>query len=201
MAEPARAFYVVYLGLAFGRRSILQRRATGSSGFIGTSGQPGSPEWLAGVLFVIAIVVGVLAPALAATGVLEPIEGLDRRGVHVTGIMLSVVGIAATLYAQVAVGSSWRIGVDPGERTQLVTAGTFALVRNPIFSAMIPTALGLVLMVPSIVAMVGFSALVLALELQVRVVEEPYLMRAQGRAYSDYSARTGRFLPGIGMLR
>jgi protein-S-isoprenylcysteine O-methyltransferase Ste14 len=38
-----------------------------------------------------------------------------------------------------SMGASWRIGVDPSERTDLVTGGAFALVRNPIFSAMLLT--------------------------------------------------------------
>jgi protein-S-isoprenylcysteine O-methyltransferase Ste14 len=33
-------------------------------------------------------------------------------------------------------GASWRIGVDPDERTTLVTSGPFAIARNPIFTAM-----------------------------------------------------------------
>jgi hypothetical protein len=49
-------------------------------------------------------------------------------------------------------GTSLQIGVDPTERTQLVTTGPFALVRNPIFAAMLPTALGLTLLVPSWIA-------------------------------------------------
>ncbi|MDQ3757610.1 MAG: isoprenylcysteine carboxylmethyltransferase family protein, partial [Actinomycetota bacterium] len=65
------------------------------------------------------------------------------------GLVLAVGGIAATLYAQIAMGSSWRIGVDPRERTELVTSGPFGLVRNPIFAAMLPTGLGLTLLVPS----------------------------------------------------
>ena len=65
---------------------------------------------------------------------------------------------------------------------------------------MLPASLGLVLMVPSWVAIIGFAALVLALELQVRVVEEPYLLRAQGRRYAEYAARVGRFVPGVGRL-
>jgi protein-S-isoprenylcysteine O-methyltransferase Ste14 len=111
-----------------------------------------------------------------------------------------VVGILLTFYAQVAMGRSWRIGVDPDERTELVTAGPFALVRNPIFSAMIPTALGLALIVPSVVALAGLAALIVALELQVRVVEEPHLIRTHGEAYREYAARTGRFVPGVGRL-
>ncbi len=114
--------------------------------------------------------------------------------------MLALGGIGLTLYAQLAMGDSWRIGVDPGERTELVTAGPFAVVRNPIFAAMIPTALGLALLVPSAVAIAGFAALVGALELQVRVVEEPYLARVHGDAYGAYAARVGRFAPGIGRL-
>jgi protein-S-isoprenylcysteine O-methyltransferase Ste14 len=85
------------------------------------------------------------------------------------------LGLAGTLYAQLAMGESWRIGVDEGERTALVTGGPFAIVRNPIFSAMIPTSVGLTLIVPNVVALAGLTALALALEVQVRLVEEPYL--------------------------
>ena len=98
-------------------------------------------------------------------------------------------------------GSSWRIGVDHAERTELVTSGPFALSRNPIFAAMIPTSLGLGLMVPSGVAPVGVAALLVALELQVRIVEEPYLRRVHGASYADYATRVGRFVPGVGLLR
>ena len=119
---------------------------------------------------------------------------------HGAGLALFVIGLAATLAAQVAMGSSWRIGVDESERTELVTSGPFALVRNPIFAAMLPTSLGLVLMVPSVVALAGLAALFVALELQVRVVEEPYLRRAHGAAYEAYAARVGRFVPGWGRI-
>jgi protein-S-isoprenylcysteine O-methyltransferase Ste14 len=104
------------------------------------------------------------------------------------------------LAAQIAMGESWRIGVDESERTELVTDGPFALARNPIFAAMLPTSLGLALMVPSWVAFAGLAALFIALELQVRVVEEPYLRRVHGRTYSDYASRVGRFFPGVGRL-
>jgi protein-S-isoprenylcysteine O-methyltransferase Ste14 len=47
---------------------------------------------------------------------------------------------------------------------------------------------------------VALLALVGALELQVRRVEEPHLLRVHAATYRDYAARTGRFLPGIGRL-
>ncbi len=65
-------------------------------------------------------------------------------------------------------GDAWRIGVDPEERTELVTDGPFRLVRNPIYSAMIPTVLGLVLLVPNVLAISALVALLVGLELQVQ---------------------------------
>jgi len=201
MAVLALVLYAVYLALAFGLRTLIQLRRTGSTGFHGLGGRPGSPEWIAGVGFAVALLVGVAAPLLALLGVVEPIAALDKTPVHVAGLLLAGAGIAATFYAQVAMGASWRIGVDPGERTELVTGGPFALVRNPIFAAMLPTALGLTLLVPSWVAIVGLVGLAIALELQVRVVEEPYLLRAHGETYAGYATRVGRFLPGVGRIR
>ena len=196
----ALGLYLVYLAVAFGLRTWIQIRRTGSSGFKGVSGRPGSLEWTAGVLFVIAIAIGVAAPVLDVYDVLDPIEALDSDGVVVAGIGLFAVGLGLTLYAQIAMGASWRIGVDEAERTALVTDGPFAVVRNPIFSAMLPTSLGLTLVVPNVVAILGFISLVIALEIQVRLVEEPYLLRVHGQAYRDYASRTGRFVPGLGRL-
>ncbi len=201
MATLALLAYLLYLALAFVLRTVIQLRRTGSSGFKGVSGHPGSPEWLAGVLFVLALVIGFAAPVLALADVVEPLDALDTSAAHIAGVVLFLAGLAATLTAQFAMGSSWRIGVDEGERTELVTGGPFARSRNPIFAAMIPTSLGLTLMVPSLVALAGLVALAVALELQVRVVEEPYLRRVHGDAFATYAARVGRFVPGVGRLR
>ncbi len=200
MATTALILYAVYLVLAFGVRILIQVRSTGSTGFLGLHGRPGSVEWIAGVGFAVALTVGAAAPVLALLDLVEPISALDTTPVHAVGLVLAVAGIGATFYAQVAMGSSWRIGVDPEERTQLVTTGPFALVRNPIYSAMLPTALGLALLVPSWVALVGLAGLAVGLELQVRVVEEPYLRQVHGDAFATYAARVGRFVPGIGRL-
>jgi protein-S-isoprenylcysteine O-methyltransferase Ste14 len=199
--ELALAIYVLYLGLAFGVRTALHRRQTGSSGFHGISGRLGSAEWTGGVMFVVAILLGFLAPVLDLLGVVDPVGALNRNAVNYAGAALALSGLALTLYAQGAMGESWRIGVSDDEQTTLVTTGPFASVRNPIFGAMLPTSLGLVLVLPNWVSITGFAALVAALELQTRFVEEPYLLRVHARQYSDYAARAGRFIPLIGRLR
>ena len=45
------------------------------------------------------------------------------------------------------------------------------------------------------------AAVVTAQQIQVRLVEEPYLRRVHGDAYRRYAASTGRFLPWIGRVR
>jgi protein-S-isoprenylcysteine O-methyltransferase Ste14 len=191
--------YGIYLALALGLRVAIQLRRTGSTGVRGMGKSPA--ERVAGIGFGLAGLLGAVAPVLALLGWVQPIAALDTDGVHLVGAVLAALGIVATFYAQIAMGSSWRIGVDAEERTELVTAGPFAYVRNPIYSAVVPTALGLALLVSSWVALVGCVGLAIALEAQVRMVEEPYLMRTHGAAYASYAARVGRFAPGVGRIR
>ena len=98
-------------------------------------------------------------------------------------------------------GDSWRGDVDPDVRTPLVTSGPFALVRNPIFSGAALTVTGLALVVPNVLSLAMLVLFRAGLEIQVRLVEEPYLLRVHGEAYRRYAARTGRFVPGVGRLR
>ncbi len=79
--------------------------------------------------------------------------------------------------------------------------GWFALVRNPFSTAMITAALGVALVVPTVIALAAFAAILVAVELHVRLVEEPYLLRTHGEADSAYAARVGRFVPAVGRLR
>jgi protein-S-isoprenylcysteine O-methyltransferase Ste14 len=190
----------LYAALALGLRAVVQLQRTGSTGVIGISGRPGSIEWIAGVLFEVAIAVVVAGAILDLTDALDPISGLDTGPVQAAGIVLALAGLAVTLGAQWSMGDSWRVGVDPGERTELVTHGPFSVVRNPIYAGVIPFFAGVALLVPNLVALGGFALLVAGLELQTRLVEEPYLRQVHGAAYSDYAGRVGRFVPGVGRL-
>lgn len=97
-------------------------------------------------------------------------------------------------------GTCWRVGVDEAEPAELVTGGIFGVVRNPIFTATVVTQTGLILFIPTALAAAALCCLVLAVRLQVHVLEEPYLRRIHGAAYHADAARTGRFFPGIGRL-
>jgi protein-S-isoprenylcysteine O-methyltransferase Ste14 len=200
-ARIAVVLFVVFGVLGFGWRSWLQYRRTGSAGFCGVSGRVGSPEWIGGVGFVVALAVAVSAPILQWTNVIEPVDIMRAPWIGAAGIVVATAGIAATVYAQLAMGDSWRIGVDEKETTTLVHTGLFGWVRNPIYTAMLTFGLGVALVTPNLVALAGFILLVAAIELHVRRVEEPYLLRTHGDAYRAYTASVGRFIPGVGLIR
>jgi protein-S-isoprenylcysteine O-methyltransferase Ste14 len=117
------------------------------------------------------------------------------------GLALSVLGLAALLWSQSSMGDSLRIGVDPSERTALVTGGPFRWVRNPIYSAMLVYVTGVAMLVPNLAGLVALALLALGLDLHVRLVEEPYLAATHGTSYGRYAARVGRFVPGVGRRR
>ncbi len=200
MPEVALVGYSLFLALAFGLRAVIHYRDTGTTGFVGLSGRPGSVEWLGGALFGAAVVGGVAAPAAEILGLVRPWAVGPTAAVHAGGVALFAIGLAGTLWAQLAMGTSWRIGVDRAVKTDLVSHGPFRWIRNPIFTWMTFASAGLVLLAPNWLAVASFVALLLALEIHVRAVEEPFLLRTHGEAYRRYAAATGRFVPGIGRL-
>jgi protein-S-isoprenylcysteine O-methyltransferase Ste14 len=200
MAILALILLVVWLALVAGLRSYVMYRRGGALP-IAFKDRPGSAQWWARLISTLGIVFAVAAPVAELAG-LAPIALFDHAVLRWAGVVVVVLGIAGTLAAQWAMGDAWRADVDPAAQAgTLVTNGPFRLVRNPILTTAAATAFGLALVVPNIIALAMLAAFVLAMEIQVRLVEEPYLLEVHGDGYRAYAARTGRFLPGIGRLR
>ncbi|HEY1097518.1 MAG TPA: isoprenylcysteine carboxylmethyltransferase family protein [Myxococcota bacterium] len=197
MSLAALIAFSLFTVVVFGWRSVAQYRATGSTGFKGISGPPLSPSWWGGVLFVIGVV-ALPAAALLDVADLWSTFRAPSTAMRVAGGVLCALGMVGTSISQHTMGTSWRIGVDAQETTALVDDGIFGLVRNPIFTFMTIASIGFSLLVPHVLAIVGVVAVVVAIELQVRLVEEPYLIATHGDAWRAYAARVGRFVPGFG---
>jgi len=188
-------------------RSALQWWQTGSTGVKGFSGKVGSLEWNAGLMASFGLACGGAAPRLACGGAapLAALFGWPGGGLffashplHLLGAVLTTLGIIGAWVSQVSMGHSWRVGVDQSEETTLVTEGLFSWVRNPIFSFILVSGVGLVALVPNAPAVLALVLTAVGIELQVRAVEEPYLSRVHGAAYEAYCSQTGRFFPGVG---
>ena len=200
MATVAIWMLIAFGVLTLGVRAGIQLRRTGSTGLIGLREGAGVADWLSGLFFLGGMAMGVTSIVLVLGDHLGTIDALDADGFHATGIVLAAAGGTAVFAAQLGMGESWRIGVSDEQRTDLVTGGWFSICRNPIYSAMVVGWTGFALLVPTWLGFAAVIAIAVALEIQVRAVEEPYLLRTHGDAYRGYAARVGRFVPRIGLM-
>lgn len=98
-----------------------------------------------------------------------------------------------TGWAQLAMRSSWRVGIPSGEAPPLRTDGPFRLSRNPIYVGMLAFLLGLALWSPNIVTVATLAVAYVTIEVQVRL-EEAWLAASHGDAYEAYRRRVRRWL-------
>jgi protein-S-isoprenylcysteine O-methyltransferase Ste14 len=91
-------------------------------------------------------------------------------------------------------GKSWRMGIDPAEKTSLIVTGAYAHVRHPIYALSSALMLATVAADPAPLLMLVAAAHLLLLQLEARR-EERHLARVHGQPYLDYCATVGRFFP------
>lgn len=198
-AATALTVYLVGLTVTFGARTWQQYRRTGDTGIRRIASDTTRAGRWGVVLFAVALLLGLLGPLLAL--VVPSSTAVLPAALRWAGLGVALVGLGLVVASQAAMGGSWRIGVDPTEKTGLVTTGPFARVRNPIFTAMVLALAGVAVMTPNPASVAALVALVVGVELQVRFVEEPYLIATHGTPFRAYASVTGRFLPDLGRFR
>lgn len=122
-----------------------------------------------------------------------PLISLQLDAVRLAGLILSTLALCLAGFAQHQMGSSWRIGLDTGHKTDLVTSGLFRSARHPIYFALILLGLGLFLAMPSALTGAALAVLVVVLSIQTRL-EEEFLRASHGESYKAYYARTRRWI-------
>src|SRR5215471_9195926 len=131
---------VALFGIGFIWRAWLQHRRYGHSGIIlfrSAVMRERVRDWALIAVMVIPTVQAiafVMAPETLKpwTMIAPPVHGLFL----IAGAMLLASGTILMVAAQLRLGKSWRIGIDEGAKSGLVTAGLYRVSRNPIFLGM-----------------------------------------------------------------
>lgn len=95
-------------------------------------------------------------------------------------------------------GRNWSPTLQVVEEHRLVTTGVYAVLRHPIYTAFLLTAIAQVLMLPNWIAgPAGLAAFALVRLLRIPR-EEQMMVEHYGDEYRDYMAKVGGVLPRIG---
>jgi protein-S-isoprenylcysteine O-methyltransferase Ste14 len=196
------AFGVLFVGGLVGWRALRFYRRHGRSPIhVPRAGDRSAHALLSRALlvfFVVILTLGTLA-AFWPPG-LETVDSLYRRrgpGLLGPGVLLAALAAWLVWRGQEDMAASWRIGMDDGERTELVTRGLFHFCRNPIYLGLQLALAGFCCLVPGYLSLGLLVLGVVLLHVQARL-EESYLLQRHGPAYAAYCARVGRFLPFTG---
>jgi protein-S-isoprenylcysteine O-methyltransferase Ste14 len=128
--------------------------------------------------------------------ILRPLLGLQPLPVWVGWIaaVIAVAALGATFVCWARMGTSWRMGIDPTDRTQLICSGPYAFVRHPIYGLSSLLMIATLLTVPSLLMLLAAIVHLSLLQWEARR-EEHHLIAQHGDDYIQYSRGTGRFFP------
>jgi protein-S-isoprenylcysteine O-methyltransferase Ste14 len=116
-------------------------------------------------------------------------------GQRVAGSLV-IAGGAALMVSALVYFRSWRFRATLDKGHQLAIGGPFRILRHPIYMGLNLLALGTALWVPAPIVWAAFVLMAIGSDLRARA-EETVLKQAFGPSYSEYCARTRRFVPGI----
>ena len=196
------AFAILFIGGLLGYRVLRFSRRHGFSPI--HVPRPGDQSAHAFLSRVLVACFGVVL-ALAALAALWPaaLQTVDRLyappplALLATGVVLAALAAWLAWRGQEDMAASWRVGIAPDERTDLVTRGLFRFCRNPIYLGLLAALAAFCCLLPGYLSggLLVFGAVLL--QVQARL-EEAHLLRQHGASYAAYCARVGRFLPFTG---
>lgn len=186
---------VIFL-LAIVWRSYLVWKRTGLNPFV--VGKAGSTlEYIERVYPIPGVLLGVVATVFSLFPGLyhytAPLFWLEHLFIKIAGLSLLFAALVWIIAAQTQMGSSWRIGIDSANRTDLVSKGLFKVSRNPIFLGMRIALAGFFLTLPNAFTLVALVLGEVLLQLQVRL-EEQHLARLHGADYENYQKSVRRWI-------
>ena len=112
-----------------------------------------------------------------------------------SGIGLVVLGVAFAWWARIQLGRLWSGGIVRREGHRIVDEGPYAIVRHPIYTALILCGIGVMLIQATLLSIVGAALIAIGFGLKARV-EERFLAAELGvQDYAAYRARVPMLVP------
>jgi protein-S-isoprenylcysteine O-methyltransferase Ste14 len=120
-------------------------------------------------------------------------EFLHSEVIAWVGVLFCLTGLLLLSWSIVSFGRSFRVGIDNDRPDELITNGTFAFSRNPIYVAFAVILIGEFLILPNWITLIYVLAATWLFHRQV-LREEDYLRGHYGQAFIDYCSRVRRYV-------
>jgi protein-S-isoprenylcysteine O-methyltransferase Ste14 len=129
-----------------------------------------------------------------AWGVLGDHVVPQNAAAAVIGLLLTVGGLLFAVWARIALGANWSGTVTIKSGHNLIRRGPYRWIRHPIYTGILLSFLGTILLQGEVRAFLGFGLVLLALYRKAKR-EERFLSEEFGDGFAEHTKQTGMFLP------
>jgi protein-S-isoprenylcysteine O-methyltransferase Ste14 len=118
---------------------------------------------------------------------------IDTGIAKIAGVLFCVIAFLFLGTGLIALGNSWRLGIDQEKPGTLVTSGIYSISRNPIYIFFDLWFLGTFLIQGTFIFLI--FAILTAINLHYQIIkEEQILVDLHGSAYENYRKRVPRYI-------
>ena len=118
----------------------------------------------------------------------------DNSAVALIGLLLTAGGLLFAVWARIALGANWSGTVTIKSGHNLIRRGPYRWIRHPIYTGLLASMVGTVLLQGEVRSILGFVLVVLALYRKAKR-EERFLSDEFGEGFAEHAKHTGMFLP------
>jgi len=114
--------------------------------------------------------------------------------VAVIGLLLTLGGLIFAVWARIALGANWSGTVTIKSGHNLIRRGPYRRIRHPIYTGLLISLVGTVMLQGELRAFLGFALVLFALYRKAKR-EERFLAEEFGEGFAEHAKHTGMFLP------
>jgi len=118
----------------------------------------------------------------------------DNSAIALIALLLTAGGLLFAVWARIALGANWSGTVTIKSGHNLIRRGPYRWIRHPIYTGLLASLIGTVLVQGEVRSFLGF-ALALASLYRKAKREEKFLSEEFGEGFAEHAKHTGMFLP------
>lgn len=118
----------------------------------------------------------------------------ENSAVTFLGLLLTAGGLLFAVWARIALGANWSGTVTIKTGHNLIRRGPYKWIRHPIYSGLLASVVGTVLLQGEVRSLCGFILILFALYRKAKR-EEKFLSEEFGEGFAEHAKQTGMFLP------